>query len=159
MTARIAAVVRLRRSPWALRLLLFVLVIALAIAFNSRTGSAEASRKYDVPHSPTIESKIGIRFVQAAVVADGGLVELRYTVLDVDKATTFQNDVQHPPVLKSAKRSNHPLYRTALMKQGHNLRAGQTYYILYLNNHGAVRSGESLEIDAAGAALLNVPVR
>jgi hypothetical protein len=112
-----------------------------------------------VPHSAALEAKLGIRFTQAAVVADGGLVELRYTVLDTDKATTFQNDTHHPPVLRSSKRSKESIYRTALMKQGHNLRAGQTYYILYLNNHNTVRSGETLQIDAGGNSLANVPVR
>jgi len=159
MTDRITAAARLRHNPWALRLLLIVLVVAFAVTLATRAGSAHASRSYLVPQSATLESKLGIRFTQAAVVADGGLVELRYTVLDADKATTFQNDVHHPPVLKNSKRANNLLYRTALMKQGHNLRAGQSYYILYLNNHQAVVSGESLEIDAGGGRLVNVPVR
>jgi hypothetical protein len=147
------------RNPWIFRLLLVLLVVGFAVALTWRAGVAQAGKKYDVPENPSIESKLGIRFTQAAVVADGGLIEVRYTVLDADKATTFQNDVHHPPVLRSPKRTKNALYRTALMKQGHNLRPGQTYYILYLNNHGAVRSGETLNIDAGGGRLANVPVR
>jgi hypothetical protein len=159
MTTRMNAVARLRHNPWTPRAVLAVLAIGLVVALSLHGGSADARKKYDVPQSATLESKLGIRITQAAVVADGGLVELRYTVLDANKATTFQNDVHHPPVLKSSKRGNHALYRTALMKQGHSLRPGQTYYILYLNNHNAVRSGENLEIDAGGDRLTNVPVR
>jgi hypothetical protein len=159
MTPRMNMLARLRHNPWTPRAVLTVLAVSLVLALSLRGGSADASKPYHVPQSASLESKLGIRFVQAAVVADGGLVEVRYTVLDAGKATTFQNDVHHPPILKSAKRGKYALYRTALMKQGHSLRAGQTYYILYLNNHEAVRSGETLEIDAGGGRLLNVPVR
>ena len=158
MTARSLAT-RVGQSPWPLRLLLVALSATLVSVLVLRGQSAQAGKKYDVPQNAQMESSLGIRFTQAAVVADGGLVEIRYTVLDTDKATTFQNDVHHPPVLYSGKRSGSPLYRTALMKQGHNLRPGQTYYILYLNNHQAVRSGETLEIDAGGGKLASVPVR
>jgi hypothetical protein len=160
MTARMFAVAGWRHNRWALRLLLVLLLAGFAATLAWRaSGSAQASNRYDVPHSASMEAKLGIRFTQAAVVADGGLIELQYTVLDTGKATTFQNDVHHPPLLKGYKRTKEALYRTALMKQGHNLRAGQTYYILYMNNHNAVRSGESLEIDAGGVILANVPVR
>jgi hypothetical protein len=159
MNVRITAAARMRVHPWASRLLLGLLTVGFVLALSWRGDHADAGKRYAVPQNATLESKLGIRFTQAAVVADGGLVELRYTVLDVDKATTFQNDVHHPPVLKSTKRGDDVLYRTALMKQGHSLRPGQTYYILYLNNHKAVRSGETLEIDAGGGQLANVPVR
>jgi hypothetical protein len=45
------------------------------------------------------------------------------------------------------------------MRQGHELRPGQDYYILYLNNNHAVRPGETLEIDAGDQTLVKVPVR
>jgi hypothetical protein len=79
-------------------------------------------------------------------------------VLDTQKATRFQSDTKHPPLLKSERRDG-IAWRAALMRQGHDLRPGQTYFILYLNNHQAIRSGESLEIDAGGARLASVPVR
>jgi len=61
-------------------------------------------------------------------------------------------------MLHSEKRGG-TLYRTALMRQGHDLRPGQDYYILYLNNKGVVRPGETMEIDAGGKSLAKVPVR
>jgi len=146
------------RRPWVRRTLVVVAVVAVGLVLVARATSAGAAR-YGVPQNPAMEARLGVRFTQAAVVADGGIVEVSYTVLDANKATTFQNDVHHPPVLYSTKRRGDPLYRTALMKQGHNLRPGQTYYVLYLNNHQAVRSGGTLEIDAGGQKLAAVPVR
>ena len=155
-----AAVAGWRHSRWAVRLLVVLMLAAFAATLAWRmAGPAQAGNRYDVPHSASMEAKLGVRFTSASVVADGGLIELSYTVLDSAKASTFQNDVHHPPVLKGYKRTKDSLYRTALMKQGHDLRAGQTYYILYMNNHNSVRPGDSMEIDAAGAVLANVPVR
>ena len=92
-------------------------------------------------------------------MGDGGLIELRYTVLDTEKATKFQSDTQHPPVIYSERDRSAPVYRTALMRQGHDLRPGQSYFILYENNHGVVRRGDTVEIDAGAGKLTSVPVR
>ncbi|WP_103343839.1 hypothetical protein [Amycolatopsis sp. CA-126428] len=139
---------------------------AVAAAVAAAAGSllwaaqapADAGKPYTVPSDSKMEGSLGIRVQQAAVVADGGIVELRYTVLDSQKASRFQNDVHHPPVLHSERRQG-DVYRAALMKQGHELRPGQTYYILYLNNAHAIRSGETLSIEAGGSKLQHVPVR
>lgn len=157
MTARTAA---LRNSPWVLRLLLVALSVAFVGAVALRFGDAANARNgYRVPHDARMESSLGIRFEQAALVGDGGLVELRYTVLDTQKASRFQSDTKHPPVIWSARDHKDAVYRTALMRQGHTLRPGQTYFILYQNNHGAVRKGDTIEIDAGGGRLVDVPVR
>jgi hypothetical protein len=145
-----------RYSGRALILLLAVaLVAAMAVRF---VGTADATPKYDVPHDGQLEAALGIRFSQAAVVADGGLVELRYVVLDTQKASAFQNDTKHPPTLRS-ERNGKVAWRPALMKQGHELRPGQSYYLLYLNNGGAIKRGDTIEIDSGQRRLQHVPVR
>jgi len=131
------------------------LVTAVAIRF---TGNAEAAPRYDVPHDGQLEAALGIRFSQAAVVADGGLVELRYIVLETQKASAFQNDTRHAPTLRS-ERNGKLAWRPALMKQGHELRPGQTYYLLYLNNAGAIKRGDQIEIVYGSHRLPHVPVR
>jgi hypothetical protein len=133
-------------------------LVSVGLLWASESPSADAQRGYQVPRDGQLEDSTGIRVDRAAVVGDGGLVEIRYTVLDSQKATRFQGDVHHPPVLRSERRKG-DVYRAALMKQGHELRPGQTYYILYLNNAGAIRSGETLEVSINGARLQHVPVR
>jgi hypothetical protein len=155
--------IRLAPWHWDARARQRALVIVLALAFVAalgwrQAGGADARPPYQVPTSADMENKLGVRFVQAAVVADGGLVELRYVVLDTQKATRFQSDTKHPPFLKSERR-NGTAWRAALMRQGHQLQPGQSYFLLYLNNHNAIRSGETLEIDAGDKRLVNVPVR
>jgi hypothetical protein len=160
MTDHLTALRGWRDNPWTMRvgLLLTAAALLVSLAWRFGSGPAEARKPYQVPQDARLEASLGIRFTEAAVVADGGLVELRYTVLDTQRASNFQNDVQHPPVIYGQDRRK-PVYRTALMKQGHTLRPGQTYFILYENNSGAVHTGGTLEIDAGNSKLVNVPVR
>jgi hypothetical protein len=144
---------------YAGRALVLTLTLGLLVAAGWRfTGGADASPRYDVPHDGAMESSLGVRFTQAALVADGGIVELRYTVLNTEKASAFQNDVHHPPTLTS-ERSGKVAYRTALMKQGHELRAGQSYYVLYLNNGNGIKRSDKIAIATGKHKLAHVPVR
>lgn len=147
-------------SRTAFRLLVLVLTAALVAVLIWRfAGSADAKAGGGrAPENPAMENSLGIRVDTVQLVAAGGIVEVRYTVLDAVKASTFQNDVHHPPVLHSEQHGGN-IYRTALMKQGHDLRPGQTYYVLYLNNANAVHRGDTLEIDAGRNRLQHVPVR
>jgi hypothetical protein len=92
-----------------------------------------------------------------AVVGDGGLITLTYVVLDAEKATRFQAGTTDPPVLRSESRTG-GTSRVSLMRQGHNLRAGQTYYLVYQNTKGAVRAGEKVTVTKDGLTLAHVPV-
>jgi hypothetical protein len=147
----------LRRHSWQAITLLLALALVGVVLFRF-TGLAHAGPRYNVPHNAQMEAALGVRFTQAAVVGDTGLIELRYVVLDAQKASAFQNDTAHPPLLRN-ERSGKNAWRAALMKQGHELRPGQTYYLLYLNNQGAIHRGDKITVEAAGKRLLHVPVR
>jgi hypothetical protein len=110
-----------------------------------------------VPQSVAMEELLGVRFSRVAVVADGGLLTLSYVVLDSEKALRFQSDVTHPPRLTSEARKLSTV-RVSLMKQGHALRTGQTYYLVYENTRGAIRAGEKLSITDGAVTLAHVPV-
>ena len=125
--------------PWAVITVLAVLV-ALIIA-NVAQSRAQASRA--VPQNAAMEKALGVRFSRVAVVADGGLITVSYVVLDPEKASRFQLDGAHPPVLHSEARGL-STNRVSLMKQGHTLRAGQTYYLVYQNTRGALRPDEQV---------------
>jgi hypothetical protein len=146
-----------RRYAWHALTLLLALALAGAVTLHLSTG-AHAGPPYDVPHDGQMEAALGIRFSQAALVADGGLVELRYVVLDAQKASAFQNDTKHPPVLRN-ERTSKTTWRAALMKQGHELRPGQSYYLLYLNSQNAIKRGDTIAIESGKRHLLHVPVR
>ena len=160
MNAPTTAVRGLLGSRTAFRVLVLALsLVLLTVLAWQLAGGADARAPYQVPKDPEVENELGVRVDRATVIAAGGIVEIRYTVLDNQKASRFQNDVHHPPTIRSEQHGGN-IYRTALMKQAHDLRPGQSYYILYLNNAGAVHRGDSIEIDTPGnKRLLHVPVQ
>ena len=157
---RPAAPRRLARS-FAVQLIIIAILAAgfAVLGVELRGGSAVTSDHPGraVPTNAAMEAHLGVRFSRMSVVADGGLVTLSYVVLDPEKAQAFQADVKHPPVLTSDSRSG-SLAHVALMKQGHALRAGQTYYLIYDDGSQALRPGEYATIGYGRLRLQHVPV-
>ncbi|HEY4571434.1 MAG TPA: hypothetical protein VIH10_18315 [Kribbella sp.] len=142
------------------RLVVLAAVLAMALAAGVLVGIRLWSSPDDAgsfPQSTAIEQQYGVRFSRVAVVGDGGLITLTYVVLDSEKATRFQSDVGHPPELRSEDRDG-GTKRVSVMKQGHTLRAGQTYYLVYQNTKGALRHGEKTSIHVGDLVLPHAPV-
>jgi hypothetical protein len=136
------------------------MVAALVIAVTALVARgvwAAAQAPPSFPQSSAMEAELGVRFSRVAVVADGGLVTLSYVVLDAEKAKRFQSDTAHPPVLRSEARDGQTS-RVSLMRQGHTLRPGSTYYLVYQNTRGALRADELATIEYGGLSLRHVPV-
>ena len=146
---------RMVRSPVRWIVVAVMALLAALVISNLAQSPAEASRI--TPQSAAIEDALGVRFSQVAVVGDGGLITMSYVVLDEEKATQFQSDIAHPPVLQSEERDGSTT-RVSLMKQGHELRPGQTYYLVYQNTAGALRSGEQVSIEVGDLSLPHFPV-
>ena len=151
----IARPARTSRTPQRLMVVAVLAVLVALIIGNVVQARAEASRT--MPQNAAVEKVLGVRFSRVAVVADGGLITVSYVVLDPEKAGRFQLDGAHPPVLRSESRGL-STKRVSLMKQGHTLRAGQTYYLVYQNTQGALRPGEQVTIDGGSLHLRHVPV-
>jgi hypothetical protein len=149
---------------WAVARPLAALLIASAVVGSGAVGTAYAltaspsvthSRVF--PHSTQMESRLGIRFSRLAVVGDGGLLLLAFVVLDSDKATSFEASLSKPPVIVSETRPGFTK-RLSVMKQGHNLIPGQTYYLVYENTRGAVESGGWATLQVHRMKLEHIPV-
>ncbi|MCU1500191.1 MAG: hypothetical protein QOE99_1496 [Actinomycetota bacterium] len=140
------------------RLLTMLLIALLATLVTHNVMAARASSvSHRVPQSAAMEDAFGVRFSRVAVVGDGGLITLTYVVLDAEKATRFQAGTTDPPLLRSESRLG-GTGRVSLMRQGHNLRAGQTYYLVYQNTKGALRAGEKVTLTKDGLTLAHLPV-
>ena len=156
MSDHIVAPIDSTSRPLARQIVVAVIVLLMVLIVGNIVQSrAQATRA--TPQSAAIESALGVRFSRVAVVADGGLVTVSYVVLDQEKASRFQSDREHPPVLRSESRDA-STRRFSLMKQGHLLRAGQTYYLVYQNTRGALRPGEMTGIEVGSLRLRHFPV-
>jgi hypothetical protein len=145
------------RGRLLLNLALVVVLVALATILVVRYAPQPGARSAHVPRSAELEALTGVRVTRVAVVGDGGLVTVFYLVLDPEKATRFQADREHPPKLASEARDG-STERTSIMRTGHTMRPGQTYYLVYDNTGGALQSGETMTLTYLGVSLHHVPV-
>jgi len=123
-----------------------VILLALVgglLVFYVATGSS--SPKAGAPADAAIEERWGIRVTQIGVTADGGLVDFRYTVTDPDKALAMGSEVENLPVL-IAEDGGAVVNSAALMPQKHDLVPGRTYYFLYRNTEGGIKSGSLVTV-------------
>jgi hypothetical protein len=149
-------------GTWSRRSVALVLVVGLvagAVIYlaSSLRQPEPATIDTPFPHDAAMERVTGVQFTRVAVVADGGLVMVEYVVQDVEKATAFQADREHVPTVSSQARDK-ATNRVSIMKPGHLIRAGQTYYLVYQNTDGALRSGEWAALAYRGQRLTDVPV-
>jgi len=124
------------------------LVIALLILGVVGGGLWAASRSLSLPGQPATEAAIadkwGIRITHIAVLADGGLIDFRFQVLDPDKASgLFELATRPIMIVEQTGQRVDGLYHPP---HGHDIVAGQSQYFIYNNAHGAIKSGSSVSV-------------
>jgi hypothetical protein len=98
-----------------------------------------------VPVSEEIEEKFGVRFTSVAITAEGGMVDLRYRVIDEGRAANFGHYTETSPMLISED-SGKIVDVTIMGLHNHRVEPGRTYYVLYRNTAGALASGRPVTI-------------
>lgn len=179
------AVERRRRLPrfplrWALPPLVLVLHVALgywivAMLTSASPGAVEATATASPPpttgtqlymnttqgtRSPARFARItGLEVVQVAVSGGGGILDLRYRVLDEKKAASHARHQSLPAIIDAQT-------GTELTKQwmGHahppdSFNDDRNYWMLFLNPNELVKQGERVAVRLGHARLTGVRVR
>ena len=121
----------------------------LGAVYLARPNDAQSAANSTMPNSRAMEAKTGIRILSAHVVADGGIVDVRYLVLDPNKANVIEGDPTHTPALVPASKTD-ALTKTAAMRKGHERREAGTYFLLYYNRGALVHPGDLIDISFDG---------
>ena len=108
-----------------------------------------------MPVSEEIEEKFGVRFTFLAVTADGGMAELRYRVINEDKAANFGHFTETAPMLVDDE-TGEIVDVTIMGLHNHRAEPGRMYYILYRNTGGALKSGHPVTISIGKYQLAQV---
>jgi hypothetical protein len=90
-----------------------------------------------------IEERFGVRFVGIYVVAKGGLIDLRYRVVDAGKAKNFGHYTETSPLLLA---QDGAVEVTLMMLHNHRVETGRVYYILYRNTDNVIQPGKPVTI-------------
>jgi hypothetical protein len=136
---------RRTRGPLLPYILLATIVVIIAMAGVSLwTASRSAQLPGTIASEAAVQEKYGIRITHIAVLADGGLIDFRFQVLDPDKAAPLF-ELESRPLLyveangKKVDSLYHPPH-------GHNIFAGQSQYFIYNNYKGAIQSGSAVSV-------------
>jgi hypothetical protein len=141
-------------------------VFGATLGVRSLVGPAPANvtvaPSTPMPRSPEIESTWGVRITSITLLADTGVIDVRYTVLDDGKAARLHVDGNDG--LPELRTSDHgTVFPEAVMFHFHSKAdqvAGQGYDIVYGNAHGALHVGSLVTVVMSdGLELRNAPVR
>ena len=129
-----------------LPLLAVALVIGGTVLYQAfQRPAAPSDPQGGAPINSAIEAKWGVRFKMVAITADGGLIDMRYLVIDPEKAQAMMNSLDTlPAIVKSDGSVDFRLQRP--MNHKNELQAGQSSYILYVNKANGLKRGDSVAI-------------
>jgi len=135
--------------PWIggiLAVLVIPLLLATSLTWGAGAGGPAARAAATRVVSPAdLEQAFGIRLDLVAVIAAGGLVNVRFTVVDTDKAGHVLHDNADLPALYVEARG--AVLRTSQPK-AHKMTIldGASYFLLYPNSGGVIQAGTGVSI-------------
>ena len=97
-----------------------------------------------------LEDQWGVRFVHVALVAEGGLLDVRYQVTDPDKAVYMFDEVENIPRVIA---SNGIELGMNDDPHTHDLEFGFSYFFLLRNVDDSVKAGDQVTIQVGDLAL------
>ena len=134
-----------------------VLFVSLTGIFAWRSYSAGMPELLPngMPISREIEERFGVRLMGVHVLAKGGLVDLRYRVVDAGKAKNFGHYTETSPLL-IAEDSGRTVEVTIMGLHNHRVEAGRSYYVLYRNTGNAIQPSGKVTIQIGDLRLSHV---
>ena len=139
-------------------LVLVMLVGTILVVRGWRPTSAHSNGGVVMPTSSQIEAKYGIRFTGVDVTASGGMIELRYQVLDTDKTSAIHQADAAPFVVDGAGKKYADPGMVGHSHVGKDKTPGTSDFILLANARGGVTPGSFVTIEVGDLELRHVPV-
>jgi hypothetical protein len=101
--------------------------------------------------------RTGVKIVRVAVSGGGGLIDVRYQVVDPDKATAVHAPGTPPAVVDE---QSGLVLRDLYMNHAHNgpMKAAVTYYLVFENPGGWIRRGSTVAVLLGDAQVDHVVV-
>lgn len=105
-----------------------------------------------------LPGRSGVRISQVAVTAGGGLIDLRFQVVDAERADAVHDDAYPPAVVQE---SSGLVVKDLLMGHSHTeaFHAGQTYYLVFENPGNLVKRGDKVSVLLGDAEVDGVTIK
>jgi hypothetical protein len=145
-------------KTWTAGVLAALILAAGGIMWFNRpvTNSAVASSR--PVSAEVLEKQYGAKIETVALLAAGGLIELRFQVVDKDKAMALFGPVDEMPML-AVEGTSKVLESAKGMKHHLTLLNGGSYFIFYTNAGNAVHEGSSVSMVINGVRLEHIVVQ
>jgi hypothetical protein len=138
-----------------------VAVAAGALALALGGGGSGARRQHPLPPAVSaagLVERSGVRVVRVAVTGGGGLLDVRYEVVDPGRAGNL-HDAATPPAIVD-ERTGAPIEGLLMGHAPHSRpKAGVTSVLIFVNPGNSVRRGDRVSLVLGGARLEHVVVR
>lgn len=140
-------------------------LIVLLLATGSGLRAWQQHRASDVRAGTTavsadgLAAHYGIDVNLVAVTAAGGLVELRYQVVDPDKAAPLIHDPDAAPTLVAEDSGKTLVMSAPPHRHGGELKLGGTYFFLLANAHNALEPGGLVTLVVGDVRLEHIAVQ
>ncbi len=125
--------------------ILVILILGGWLGWQAFYTHSESGSRATTVSTQEFEAKWGIRITLIGVTADGGLVDLRYQVIDAQKAGTIATDKTTVPTLID-EQTGTEIASSVMSHSKHVIVAGQTYFQLYRNPQGAIQHGHPVTV-------------
>ena len=135
-----------RRWRWRASIVIALAGIGGVHVTNGRTAAPKGfAQATSAVTAAEMEDRYGVRIDLVALAALGGMVQLRFTVLDKDKAAGLFHDAAQSPAL--AVESNGKVLRAPEgMAHKLTLLDGGSYFMLYANAASALQQGTKVSV-------------
>lgn len=149
-----------RLAIWTI-LLLLGLILA-AGAFSQRQAPpaslSDEEQQQVMISQAAFEEATGVHIVRVALTAMDGMIDLRYQVIDPDKAVIIHEAANPPAIMDEATGT---ILDTPWMNHAHggDFQAGVSYYMLLMNSGSVLTRGSKVTIILGGVRLEHVIVQ
>lgn len=124
---------------------------------SNNIAPQSAKSKHPLPPPSELESRHGIQIAQITLTAAGGLVDVRFKVLDAAKVRKLLADPANVPTLKVG--DNPPLAAPHHALRGAKYGDGLIFYILFPNARNAIKTGVEVTVAMGDVRLGPVTVQ
>jgi hypothetical protein len=144
--------------PLAIAALTAAAVAAWLVYDATRSSAGSSAHFSPVVSTAGLAARSGVRVVRVALTGGDGLVDLRYQVVDAEKAVSL-HAAATPPLLIDERTG--AVVKDVLMghRETGTPKAGLTYYIIFLNSGAVLAKGSRVTVQLGDARLAHVRVQ
>ena len=139
-------------ARYALYSLILLPFVAAILAYSIWTTVPPTAAPVEKPAEPTLisaktlEERFGLRITRIAVTAAGGIIDVRYQVLDREKAEFLLGDPDNPLFLIVEESGTTLQPSGHAMKHNSRIQDNANYYSFFPNTQNAIKSGTPVTV-------------